>query len=182
MEQKDYKLEIVNELLRANIHIRALAKKIDTNHMTILRKMKELFEENVVDYKEEGKNKVYFLKKTSEARVYVFMTEQYKLIQLLKKYPHLRKIVEIIQKIKKIKMVVLFGSYAKGIARKDSDVDIYIETKSKKIKQELELVDSKLSIKIGRHDKKSPLAKEIEKNHVIIKGVGEYYEKNGFFG
>ena len=43
------------------------------------------------------------------------------------------------------------------------------------------MLDSKLSIKIGKYDKNNNLIKEIEKNHVIIKGVDEYYEKNKFF-
>lgn len=181
MEQKDYKLEIVNRLLNNEDHIRELAKKLSTNHMTILRRIKELEKENVVDYKEEGKNKVYFLKKTIEAKSYVFKTESYKLLKLLEKYPRLRNIIEKIQKDRKIKLAILFGSYAKGIAKQDSDIDIYIETQNRKLKQEIQMIDSRLSIKIGKYDKSSLLIKEIEKNHVIIRGVEEYYEKNKFF-
>jgi len=181
MEQKDYKLEIVNELLNNENHIRGIAKKLNTNHMTIVRKTKELAKENVVDYKEEGKNKTYFLKKTVEAKNYVFSAENYKLNKLLKKYPALRGIVEKIQKNKKIKIAILFGSYAKGIAKPDSDIDIYIETGDKKIRGEVSLIDSRLSIKIGKYNKSNLLIKEIEKNHVIIKGVEQYYDKNKFF-
>ncbi len=76
---------------------------------------------------------------------------------------------------------MIFGSYAKGTAAKNSDVDIFIETNDKKIKEELSIIDSKLSIKIGDYNKNNPLIKEIERNHTIIKGVEEYYEKNKFF-
>lgn len=79
-------------------------------------------------------------------------------------------------------MGVFFGSYAKGLAKKDSDIDIYVETTDKKIKQDLELLDSRLSVKIGKYNRENLLIKEIEKNHVIIKGVEEYYEKTQFFG
>lgn len=182
MELKDYKLEIVNQLLKSESHVRSLAIKLGTNHMTVLRKIKILFRENVVDYKEEGKNKVYFIKKNPEARSYMCMAEYYKLIQILKKYPYLRKVIEKIQKEKGIKLAILFGSHAKHEAKKDSDIDIYIETKDKRIKQDLERTDSKASIKIGAYDRKNLLIKEIEKNHVIIKGVEEFYEKNEFFG
>ncbi|MDP2908600.1 MAG: nucleotidyltransferase domain-containing protein [Nanoarchaeota archaeon] len=182
MELKDYRLEIVNALLKGEGHVRGLASKIGVNHMTVLRKIKILFRENVVDYNEEGKNKVYFIKKNPEAKYYTFMAEYYKLIQTLKKYPYLRKVIEKIQKDKNIELAILFGSHAKHEAKKDSDVDIYIETKDKKIKQDLERIDSKLSIKIGAYDRKNLLIKEIEKNHIIIKGVEEFYEKNEFFG
>ena len=181
MEQKSYKLEIVNELLSSENHIRGIAKRLNTNHMTIARKIKEIKSENVVDYKTEGKNKKYFLKKTIEAKNYVFSAENYKLNKLLKKYPNLRNIVEKIQKDKKIKLAVLFGSYAKRTAKVDSDIDVYIETIDKKLKEDLSFVDSKLNIKIGKYDKSNLLIREIEKNHVIIKGVEYYYEKNKFF-
>ena len=91
MEQKDYTLEIVNELLKGKSHIREIAKKLNTNHMKILRKIKELSKENVVDYEVEGKNKTYFLKRSTEAKAYIFMVENYKLVQIIKKYKKLLK-------------------------------------------------------------------------------------------
>lgn len=181
MEQKDYKLEIVNELLKNENHIRGIAKKLDINHMNIARKIRGLIRENVVDYREEGKNKTFFLKKTIEARACVFSAENYRLIRLLGKYSNLRGIIEKIQRKGKIKLAVIFGSYAKGIAKPDSDIDIYIETMDKDLKKDVEIIDTRLSVKIGRYDKSSLLIKEIEKNHVIIKGVEQYYEKNKFF-
>lgn len=181
MEQKDYKLEIVNELLKSKNHARGIAKKLNTNHMIISRKLKELEKENIVDYKEEGRNKAYFLKKTIEARNHVISAENYKLNNIIKEAPSLRNIFERIQKDKRIKLAILFGSYAKGLAKQDSDVDIYIEATDKKIKDDVRLIDSRLSVKIGAYDKENMLIREIEKNHVIIKGVEEYYEKNRFF-
>ncbi|MEK6812378.1 MAG: nucleotidyltransferase domain-containing protein [Nanoarchaeota archaeon] len=184
MEQKnykeDYRLEIINILLKGRMHVRGIAKKLEVNHMIISRKMQELFNENVVNFKQEGKNKVFFIKGTEEARNYVFITEQYKLLKVLSKYPLLRNIIEKIQKDKRIKLAILFGSYAKGLADEKSDVDIFIESNNRGIKKELSLLDSELSIKIGKYDKNNNLIKEIEKNHVIIKGVSEYYEKNKF--
>lgn len=181
MEQKEYKFEIVNELLNNENHIRGIAKKLNINHMTITRKIKELEKENVLDYKEIGKNKTYFLKKTAEARNYIFSAENYKLNMLLKKYPTLRIIIDKIQMDKRIKLALIFGSYAKGISKTDSDIDIYVDTTNNKIKKDISLIHSKISVKIGVYDKFNLLIKEIEKNHVIIKGVEEYYEQNKFF-
>jgi len=181
MEQKDYRAEIINELLRNRNHVRSIAKDLGTNHMTISRKIRELVNENVVDFKEEGKNKVYFLKKTLEAKAYIIKSEHYKLIKIINKYPQLRVIFEKIQKDNRIKMALLFGSYAKKIAKSESDIDIYIETLNKNVKKDIEMINSKINVKIGKYDRENLLAKEIEKNHVIIKGVEEYYEKNKFF-
>ena len=181
MEQKDYKMEIIAELLKGEKHVRGIAKALNTNHMNISRKIKELSKENAVDFRIKGKNKDYFLKKTGEAKTYVIMAENYKLLKIFAKYPALRAIIEKIQGNKKIKIAILFGSYAKGIEKKESDVDIYIETIDKRIKHELEQIDSRLSIKIGKFDKDSLLIKEIIKNHIILKGVEEYYDKIEFF-
>ena len=153
MEQKDYKFEIINELIGKKEHARELAKKLKTNHTTILRKLKELSKDNVLDFNEEGRNKVYFLKKTSEAKTHIFISEQYKLTKILKEYPSLRSIFEKIQKNRKIKLAILFGSYAKNLAKKESDIDIYIETANIKLKNDLEKVNSKLNVKIGKYNK-----------------------------
>ncbi len=182
MEQKDYKLEIVQLLLQVKSHVRGIAKKLGTNHMLVSRKVKELAQSNVVDFLWEGKNKSYFLKKTAEAREHTFMAENYRLLRVLDNYPGLRSIIEKIQKDKRIRLALLFGSHAKFTATRESDIDIYIETKDRNLRKEFQLLDSRLSIKIGKYDRQSPLIKEIEKSHVVIKGVEEFYEKNNFFG
>ena len=181
MEQKEYKLEIVNVLLDGKNHIRGIAGKLEINHMLVLRKVNDLAKSNVVDFVWDGKNKSYFLKKTAEARVYVFMAENYKLVQILVKNPGLRNIIEKLQKDERLNMAIIFGSYAKRTETKRSDIDIYIDTKNRNIRKELQLLDSRLSIKIGEYDKQNLLIKEIEKNHVIIRGVEKFYEKNKFF-
>ncbi len=181
MSQKNYNVEIVCSLLKSSNHIRGLAKELKTNQTTIARKVKELEEINIVDYRREGKNKVYSLKKTIEAKEFVYVSEHHKLINILNKYPVLRNICLKIKDNHKINLAILFGSYAKYKADKDSDIDIYIETRNSKIKEEVKLLNSKISIKIGVYDPRNLLIKEIEKNHIILKGVEKYYEKNKFF-
>ncbi|CAG0940466.1 hypothetical protein BROC_01029 [Candidatus Brocadiaceae bacterium] len=172
--------EIIDILSGEEIHARALAKRLDINHMTVIRNLKELVRENVLEFRKDGRNKVYFLKKNIEARNYELISEVVKLNKTLKKYPELRKTIKDIQQNKEIKLAVLFGSYARCKANKNSDIDIFIETKDRKLKEELELLNSRLSVKIGEYDRSSALIKEIEKNHVIIKGVELFYEKIGF--
>jgi len=181
MEQKDYKLEVVNLLLKERYHIRKIAEELGINHMMIVRKIKQLSDENVVDFTKQGKNQVYFLKKTVESRAYAFIAENYNLVKIISKYPELRMIVEKIQEDKRIELALLFGSYAKRIAKKESDIDIFIETRNKNLKKELSLIDSKLSIKTGAYNKQDNLFREIDKNHIVMKGIEQYYEKNKFF-
>ncbi|PIN94649.1 hypothetical protein COU53_02605 [Candidatus Pacearchaeota archaeon CG10_big_fil_rev_8_21_14_0_10_30_48] len=177
MEQKDYNMEIVKMLSTERKHARGIAKDLKINHMMINRKLKELSKKNVVDFDLIGKNKIYFLKDSVESEVFQLMAEEYILIQVIKKYPRLRNILDKIRKDNRIKLAILFGSYAKGTTDKSSDVDIFIETNDLKIKKDLENFDSKLSVKIGEYNKENNLIKEIERNHVILKGFEEYYDK-----
>jgi len=181
MSQNNYILRIVAALLFSENHIRGLAKALSTNQTTISRKIAVLFEENVVDFREQGKNKVYFLKKTLEAKQYTYLVEVSRLIEAIKKYSRLRFVVEKIRQNRKVQVAAIFGSYAKGTAGEDSDIDLYANTENREIKKELEAIDSKLSVKIGKYNHENILIKEIDKYHIIIKGVEQYYEQRKFF-
>jgi predicted nucleotidyltransferase len=82
---------------------------------------------------------------------------------------------------REVPLVLIFGSHAKGSATKRSDVDVFVETKEKTLKQELEKKYPRLSVKIGGFDPASPLVREMMKGHVIVRGVERYYDATGFF-
>ncbi len=173
--------EIILLLLKGENHIRGIAKQLNESHSTILRKLDRLLRDNVLDYKKEGRNKVFFIRKNLQAKNYVFNAERYKLIKLLKKYPELSIIIDELLKKSKEDIIAIFGSYAKFTAKYDSDIDVYVETRNKKVKEELESVHSKVKVKIGDFDLDSQLIREIIKGHIILKGVEEFYEKTKFF-
>ncbi len=173
--------EIILLLIKSEKHLRGMAKQLNESHSTVLRKSNRLVEENVLDYKTVGRNKVFFIKKNLQAKNYVFNAERYKLIKTVKQYPELGIIIEDLIKKTNEKLVILFGSYSKFTAKKDSDIDLYIETKSRRTKEEVESVHSKVKVKIGNFDLNSSLIKEIIKDHVILKGVEDFYEKTKFF-
>lgn len=181
-KRNDLDLEIVLFLLRRESHVRCIAKQLEQSHSTVLRKLNDLREENVLDWRLEGKNKVFFLRKNLQAKTRVFSAEHYKLMKLLKKYPELGVIVEDLLKKCNQKLLILFGSYAKFVADGNSDIDVFVEARNGSAKEELESVHSKVSVKIGKFDLDSPLIKEILKNHVILRGVEDFYGKTRFFG
>lgn len=180
-KRDNVEFDIVGLLLRRENHIRGIAKKLNESHSTVFRKLDGLKRRNVVDSRKEGKNKIFYLKKNFVSRTYILQAELHKLIKLLRKHPELSIIFRDILQKSDEKLVVLFGSYAKGLEKKDSDIDIYIETKSRNIKKSVEDIHSKINVKIGLFDTKSPLIKEIIKDHVIIRGIEEFYEKKQFF-
>ena len=73
------------------------------------------------------------------------------------------------------------GNYAKFIPKDDSDIDIYVDTTDKKIKETINNIHDKISAKIGEFSKEDLLIQEIIKNHVIVIGGEIFYEKLGFF-
>lgn len=181
VQNKNIELEIILALIRDKSHLREIARTIDESHSTVLRKISLLVKENVLDYKQEGKNKVFFIKDNIKSRNYAYLAEIYKLNKLLRKHKELASIFEDIKKQFQKGMIILFGSYAKGNEKSGSDIDIYLETADTKIKEKVKEINSRLSIKIGEFDINSLLIKEIIKNHVIIRGVEEYYERNSLF-
>lgn len=174
-------LEIILNLLREESHGRALSEKLGASHASVQRALIDLAKKNVLDFKYEGKNKVYFLKRNMIARRHIYLAEHFKFVRLIERYPLLEPIVEEIVKKCTCPLILLFGSYAKFNAKKDSDIDIYIETESRSMKKEIECINSRLKLKIGAFDLNSLLIKEIMKNHVIIRGIELYYEKIRFF-
>ncbi len=174
----NYQYEILLALLKKESHGRELAKRLNTSLTRIQTNLNQLKDMNILDYKTQGKNHIYFLKKNLISKSYIINAENYKLAKLLVKNPELSPLFKKI--IKNNNLVILFGSYAKGTNKKDSDIDIYIDTTDQKIKKELETYN-KLSIKIGKFNKEDLLIKEIIKNHIILKGAEIYYEKIKFF-
>jgi predicted nucleotidyltransferase len=176
----NYLYEVLLLLLKKEIHQRGLKKELKTSLTRIQSVLKELRNLNIVDYKKEGKNHVYFIKKNLVSKALILNAENYKLIKVLAKNPELEPIFQDIIKKSKAKLILLFGSYAKGNARRDSDIDIYIETTNQNVKENVETIYDLISVKIGSFNPDDLLIKEIIKNHAIIKGGEEYYERIKF--
>lgn len=173
--------EIILTLVRERSHVRGVAKTLGEPHSTVQRRLNRLVKENVLDYKREGRNKIFLIKNNLQAKNYVFNAEGYKLIRLIKEYPELSIIIEDLLKKTSERMILLFGSYAKFKAKKGSDIDVYIETDDKNVKEKAEGINSEIRVKIGVFDTQDLLIKEIIKNHVILRGMEEFYGKTRFF-
>ncbi|MEK6897021.1 MAG: nucleotidyltransferase domain-containing protein [Patescibacteria group bacterium] len=174
-------LEIILVLIKGKSHLREIARTLKKPHATILRKLNDLVKMQVLDYKIEGRNKVFFIKNNLNSKNYVYSSEIYKLSRLIEKYPELGIILDDVKKSLPKLMIILFGSYAKGIAKQESDIDIYVETTNNSIKEKIKIINSKINVKIGKFDINSLLIKEIIKNHVILGGSEQFYEKSRFF-
>lgn len=177
----NYNYEIILFLLKKDMHGRELAKELKTSLTRVQAILTELRNINVLDYKIEGKNHIYFIKKNLISKSFILNAENYKLAKILSKHPELEPIFQDIIKKSKCRLILLFGSYAKNTEKKDSDIDIYIESTNRKTKEEIQKIYDAISVKIGKFNPDDLLIKEIIKNHAIIRGGEEYYEKIKFF-
>jgi predicted nucleotidyltransferase len=173
--------EIILILLQGPLHTRGIAESLGRSHATIIRRLQEMVAENSIDFKFEGKNKVYFLKKSLEGRNAVIIAEMYRQSRLVADYPQVRGIIRAVLDLHEVRLALIFGSYAKGSAHERSDIDLFIETENRILKKSLEDQFTALSVKIGIFNREHPLIREIEKDHIIVKGVEEYLEKTKFF-
>ncbi len=177
----NYQYEILLLLIKKEMYGRELAKELKTSLTRVQSALNDLRNMNVLDYKVEGKNHVYFIKKNLVSKSAILNAENYKLTTILDRHPELEPIFQDIINKSKCSLILLFGSYAKGNAKKESDIDVYIETTNQKIKEDVLGIYDLLSIKIGKFNPDDLLIKEIIKNHVILRGGEEYYEKIKFF-
>jgi predicted nucleotidyltransferase len=173
--------DIVMVLLRGPLHTRAIADLLGRSHATVIRKLQDMIAENVADFTIEGKNKVYFLKRSLEGRNAAITAELSRQSGLIAQYPQFRGIVRAVLDMQDVRLALVFGSYAKGTSHEKSDVDLYILTEDRTVKRGLEDRFSILSVKTGPFDTENPMIREIIKDHIIIKGVEDYFEKTKFF-
>jgi|SRR3989338_8909232 len=177
----NYAYEVLLSLLKQDRYGRELAKELKTSLTRVQNILTELRNINVLDYKIEGKNHVYFIKKNLLSKSFILNAENYQLAKILNKHPELEPIFQDLIKKSKCSLIILFGSYAKNTEKKDSDIDLYIETTDSKIKEEVQNIYGLINVKIGNFNSEDLLIKEIIKNHALIKGGENYYEKIKFF-
>jgi len=176
MKQKEIDKELFILLKKSENHQRELARLLKTNQTNVRRALISLEKENIIESKQVGKNKVYFTKESVESFIFEAITEYYKLFNILKK-PLIRKIYKEIQEkissgnINSDFVIVLFGSYTKDLEKRESDIDIYINSHSKEEKRAIQDISESINISAGNFDKDNLLFKEIKKNHIVLNNV-----------
>ncbi len=106
-------------------YIREAQRALKISPRTSQTILADLENRGILTSKKRGKIISYRLKKSDTSRRYTAFCEEYKCISFLNGNA---LITEIIEKISRHVngMGVIFGSYAKGLARKDSDLDVFV--------------------------------------------------------
>ena len=104
------------------ITVSKIARELNLPQKTVFRRMEELAETGVIGFEREGRNKKYFLKESRKFLV-AGLVEGLKELNFLISHPEVSLLLE---EISPLTGVIVFGSYAKGLEKKESDVDLVI--------------------------------------------------------
>jgi len=163
------------------IYGRGLVGKVSLSQKGIALALDDLEKQNILKSRKEGNMKYFHLNKdNSEMQDILITLELARKIEFLNKH---RKLAHIFKQDDRI--VGIFGSYAKGIHRSDSDIDIFVVAKRRKndYEEQGKLVDLEISVKYFSEQEfknllkeKNNLLKEVVANHIIIFGVEKFIE------
>lgn len=192
LEKTDFEvLEFLIGNLFEKFSIKEIADKLKRPYVKIHKSIKRLENKKIINEEIKGKSHYCSIDYKNNIEVICFIDSQ-KTKEFLFKNKKIKLIIEDI--LEKIKIpdytLLLFGSYAKGNADKNSDLDIAIIS-SREDKEEagkiinsikrlssLEVHSLEFSYKEFIEMLKSKemnVGKEIVKNHIILKGYEQFY-------
>lgn len=169
------------------LHARAMAKKLNVSHVTLLPYLRQLEKEKIFLTKKVGKNKEYSLNpNNSLTKHYLTITEELATIDYLNKNFLAKKISEALSNLNIIGPLILFGSYAKNYATEASDIDLFYlgkleEEQLLEIKKQGKIYGKEINVKTFSIENFNDdlrtgdiLIREIVKNHIILQNPGSF--------
>lgn len=172
------KIDIVTlylDNLTKSITGREIARTLSINHQSAINYLKELIKERVMVVKEVGRNKEHSLNPdNSLTKMLVEVAELIKGYNFIRQQKEIKIFIE--ELIENYPTIIIFGSYVKDYATKESDIDILIFGKpTKKFNSLKEKYPFDIHSQFSTLKKfeqllknKNTLAGEIIKNHIII--------------
>jgi len=181
-------ISLYSEDYKSKFYLRQISKLAKLPLKTCQNILVDLEKERILKSKIEGKNKYFSLNLDNiSVKSYLLKAEIHKTDLFLEKYSEFKT---FLKSINTNALVIIFGSFAKLKAGKDSDLDLFIVS-NKEEKLPFHLLPHKVhqnSLKEKSFKKaiveKETLIKEIEENHIILNNhssyvniIWEYYGK-----
>ncbi len=165
-------------------YIREVEKLLKISPRTSQLLLENLENKGIIESKIKGKIKTYKIKFSGFTKKYLVFVENYKAIAFLENNLMIKEVVDkITPNIQGIG--IIFGSYAKGIEKKESDLDIFVAGNYNK--EEIKRVSKNLGIEISikcypiktfeKNINKDILLKEILKNHIVFINAEQFIQK-----
>ena len=165
-------------------YIREVEKLLKLSPRTAQLILEDLENKGIIESKVKGKIKAYKLKINELSKRYLTFAEQYKSIAFMGKNLLVKEVIEKISPF--INGIgIVFGSYAKGISNKESDLDIFVAGNYEK--EEIKKVSRNLGVEISvkcyplntfeKNISQDILLKEILKNHTVFINIEQFIQK-----
>jgi DNA-binding MarR family transcriptional regulator len=154
-----------------------ISKKLKIPKRTVTRKLNSLEEKGFLNFKRMGRNKIFSLDmENPQLLQFLVLIESYKTNLFLLKNPKIALLLENFPGKK-----IIFGSYAKSLQSKDSDLDLILFQKEnseiknicKNFSPEIHLQFSSLKELDKKLKDENTLALEILNDHIILEGFEE---------
>jgi len=173
-------------------YIREVERLLKISPRTAQLILEDLEDKGIIESKTKGKIKVYKINHGEFTKRYLVLVEQYKAIAFLEKRLLIKEIIEKITPYIK-GTAVIFGSYAKGLEKEDSDLDIFVAGDYNQ--EEVQKVSKNFGIEISvkcyplkmfeKNLTKDFLLKEVLKNHVVFVNAEQFiqavFKRSEFF-
>jgi len=175
-------LKLLIENQEEPFSIRKISQLRKINYKSAYNAVGSLRKQGIIDLEELGNVSICRFKRDFNAKV--FEVESSRRDDLLRKNKDLKVIFDELSRINKPFIAVLFGSHAKGTAKKNSDIDLLlIGEDAEKIKDKLSWIPLKIHFTLLGYDdfirmlksKEQTVVSEIVKKNIILIGIEEYY-------
>ena len=165
----------------SSFHVREMAKLIGTSHVALLPYLKNLEEQKILNSKNAGRNRQYFLNKENIlTKYYLVITEELATIHYLENTFLIKRLTQHLSNIDIFSPLLLFGSHTKGYATEESDIDLFAigkitENQSIHIEKFEATYGKKLNLKTASIENFNAslrssdiLIREVVANHIIL--------------
>ena len=183
-------LEVISLFSRnykRDFYLREISKLTKIPLKTTQNLLKELEESRILQSKIHGKNKYFLLNLGNiQTKLHMLHAELYTTAQFLEKYVQFKT---FLKELNTNNTIIIFGSFAKFNANKNSDVDLLLIGKNEKLPSHLlpnkiHLINMTEINFIKALEKQEPFIKEMQENHAILNNhsfyvnvMWSYYEK-----
>lgn len=161
------------------VHGRGLIGKVKLSQKNIALTLDELEKKGILRSRTQGNMKFFRLNvQNTEIKDIIGLTELSRKMEFMQKH---RKIADIFREDERI--VGFFGTYAKGVPKESSDLDVFIIGTSKidLYSKSGKAFDLDVSVKFFTEKEfakllreKNPLLKEMIQNHILVFGIEKF--------
>ncbi|MBI4739841.1 nucleotidyltransferase domain-containing protein [Candidatus Woesearchaeota archaeon] len=176
-------LGVFTKGFRRTHYIREVERLLHISSRSAQLALRFLEQKTVLESTTRGKIRMYSIRVGPASRNYLIIAEIHKEILFVEKNVFMKDIIEKITPLIN-GIAAIFGSYAKGTQKEDSDLDVFVagSCKANRIKELSRLYGIKINVKtyppalfkskLGE----DPLINEVLENHIVIKGAEKFIE------